>query len=205
MRWTAWPAVLLVLLAAASVSVAQTGLELIDGRILEGVAVERAEDGFELMLETGARIVVPAALVRQVRLTVEPAEPLTLEELQPEGPVQGPEGEISAEELPLQPPRRQSYEQLAVFGPQRPVVARNTVDPAWWPDSDWEQELVENEFDPSRWEDPAIGSRWSPEESLDRAADWATSQSARWARPAIGSAWWPREGFSGIDTEPESD
>ena len=68
-----------------------------------------------------------------------------------------------------------------------------------------QQELVQNEFEPSRWNEPVIGSRWVPEESLDRAADWATSQSSRWARPALGTAWWPRDGFPDIDAGSGSD
>jgi hypothetical protein len=199
MRWIARTVMLLVLLGTTGLSVAQTGLELIDGRVLEGVAVERSDDGYQLVLETGARIVVPAELVRQVRLILEPATPSIPAEAMQEPPVQtpAPRFEASAEQHSLPPQsRHQSYEQLAVFGAQRPIVARDTVDPAWRPSSDWHQELVENEFDPSNWKDPAIRSRWVPEESLDRAADWATSQSARWARPAIRTAWWPRDGFA---------
>lgn len=199
MRWIARTVVLLMLLGSAGFSVAQTGLELIDGRVLEGVSVERVDDGYELVLEAGGRIFVPTALVREVRLILEPAEPPLPEEPIPEAPAPDPEIEASPDRLPLQPRSRASHEHLAVFGPQRPVVARDTVDPAWWPNSDWQQELVQNEFDPSRWNAPVVGSRWVPEESLDRAADWATSQSSRWARPALGAAWWPSDGFPDID------
>jgi len=205
MRWTAWPSVPLVLLAAASVSVAQTVLELIDGRVLEGVAVERVDDGYQLLLESGARIVVPVALVREVRLIVEPAEPSTPLEVPPEAPAQDREVEVPPEELPLEPPLRRSYEQLAVLGPQPPIVARNTVDPSWRPGGDWRQDPVVNQFEPSSWEDPPIGSRWSPRSSFDSADDWTLIPSARWAGPPIGSAWRPREGFPGIDAGPETD
>lgn len=205
MRWTALPVAPLALLAAASVSVAQTGLELIDGRVLEGIAVERVGDGYELVLDGGARIVIPAELVREVRLIVEPPEPTASEELPPGESPTGPQGETSPEELPAPPRPSDPFEQLAAFGPQRPIVARSAIDPAWWPSSDWQQDLVENEFDPASFREPAVGYRWMPQESLDRAADWATSQSSRWSRPAIGSAWWPRDGFRGIDEGPESD
>lgn len=198
MRWIARTAVVLTLLAMTGQSAARTGLELIDGRVLEGVAVERVEDGYQLVLETGARIVVPTELVRQVRLITEPATPSIPDEALPEPPARTPEPVIETppEQLLPQPRSRPAYEQLAVFGDQRPIVARDTVDPGWRPSSDWHQELVANEFDPSTWKSPAVGSRWVPEESLDRAADWATSQSASWPRPAVRTAWWPRDGFA---------
>ena len=205
MRWTAWSAVLLVLLAAASLSVARTGLELIDGRVLEGVTVERVDGGYQLLLESGARIVVPEALVREVRLIVEPAETATPDEVLPEAPVQDPAEEIPPEELPLEPPLRKTYSQLAVFGPQRAVVARNNVDPSWWPSSDWRQDLVENEFEASSWMNSTVGARWVPEESFDPSDDWIISPPARWASPPVGSAWRPREGFPGFDAGPEFD
>ena len=191
MRWIARTVVLLMLFGTAGFSVAQTGLELIDGRVLEGVSVERVDDGYELVLLGGGRIVVPAALVREVRLILEPVEP--------------PLPEAPPDRLPIQPRSRASHEQLAVFGSQRPVVARDTVDPAWRPGSDWQQELVQNEFDPSRWNAPVVRARWVPEESLDRAADWATSQSSRWARPPIAAVWWPSDGFPDIDAGSGSD
>ena len=205
MRWIVWPVVPLALLAAVGVSVAQTGLELIDGQVLEGVAVERVDDGFELLLESGARVVVPAELVLRVRLTVEPSRVPILDEPPPEAQVREPVIERLPEAPSVPESTRQSYEQLAVFGPQRATVARGIVDPSWWPSSDLHQELVENEFDPSSWNVPAVGSRWVPEEALDRADDWATSPSARWASPPIGSAWWPSQGFPEIDAGPESD
>jgi len=191
MRWTVWPVVLLSLLAMASVAVAQTGLELIDGRVLEGVAVERVKDGYELQLESGARVVIPAELVLQVRLAVEPS------------PARIPDADLP--EAPAPEPTRHSYEQLAVFGPQREIVARGIVDASWRPSSDLRQELVDNEFDPSSWTAPAVGSRWVPKESLDRGADWSRSPSARWARSSIRSAWWPGQGSPGLDAGPEFD
>ena len=192
MRWTAWSAVPSILLVAASLSVAQTSLELIDGRVLDGVTVERVDDGYELLLVSGARIVVPDELVREVRLISEPTETATLDEIPPE-------------EVPLEPPLRKSHAQLAVFGAQRAVVARNTVDPSWWPGSDWRQDLVENEFNPSSWKTSAADSRWIPQESLDPSDDWIISPPARWASPPIGSAWRPREGFPGFDAGPGFD
>jgi hypothetical protein len=192
MRWTVWPIVLLAAFATAGVSVAQTGLELIDGRVLEGVAVERVKDGFELQLASGARIVIPAELVLEVRQAVEPSP--------------APIPEVDLPEPPSLPSiTRRPYEQLAVFGLQRATVAQGVVDSAWWPTSDLQQELVENEFDPSSFVRPAIGARWVPEESLDRADDWSRSPSARWARAPIGSAWWPSQGSPGIDAGPEFD
>jgi len=191
MRWTVWPVVLLSLLAMASVAVAQTGLELIDGRVLEGVAVERVKDGYELQLESGARVVIPAELVLQVRLAVEPS------------PARIPDADLP--EAPAPEATRHSYEQLAVFGPQREIVARGIVDASWRPSSDLRQELVDNEFDPSSWTAPAVGSRWVPKESLDRGVDWSRSPSARWARSSIRSAWWPGQGSPGLDAGPEFD
>ena len=205
MRWTVWPVVLLSLLAMASVAVAQTGLELIDGRVLEGIAVERVKDGYELQLESGAKVVIPAELVLQVRLAFEPSPARIPDADLPEAPAPEPVVENLPETPSLPETTRHSYEQLAVFGPQREIVARGIVDASWRPSSDLRQELVENEFDPSSWTAPAVGSRWVPKESLDRGADWSRSPSARWARSSIRSAWWPGQGSPGLDAGPEFD
>jgi hypothetical protein len=205
MRWTVWPAVLLSLLATAGGAVAQNGLELIDGRVLEGVAVERVKGGYELQLDSGARVVIPAELVLQVRLAVEPSRAPTPEADLTEAPVPEPAVEELPETPSLPDATRQPFEQLAVFGPQRADVAQGVVDASWRPSSDLRQELVENEFDPSSWTAPVVGSRWTPEDSLDRGADWSRSPSAKWARSSIRSTWWPGQGSSGLDAGPEFD
>ena len=79
MRLETLPAGILgvVALALAGTAFAGAELVLVDGRVLSGVSVERKEDAYHLAGENGAVIAIPAALVREMRLTGGDAPPPT--------------------------------------------------------------------------------------------------------------------------------
>jgi hypothetical protein len=160
-------------------------LVLRDGRVIEGEEISREGGNFIVTLANGAKMVFPAGIVETVRLIgnrPDPQGPHDLNFTEPETLV-GPD---------VRPPTTQ--EQLAVFGePAR--FQENIIDPTWRPESDWDMDPANNNFNKSKWAEDIIDPHWEPESALDSEDAMANSRSD-WQKSIIDSTWTPTDGFS---------
>jgi len=191
----------LILLAGAMPAVGGVELVLIDGRILQGIDVQRDGGEYALSLEGGYEIMLPVELVEQVRLTgvvekptpgIVVAGPRDLARSAPEGP-----GGLRDSEPQTLAGRRirapATSEQLEVLGP-RAGFQKSITDNRWTPSTDWDWDPQQNDFNPSTWADGTIDSSWTPSSAWGAGDALAKSRST-WKKSAIETSWTPTDGF----------
>lgn len=179
---------LLLLIPAAAVAGAELVLE--DGQVLQGTELERKDDLYILHLATGGLLTLPAALVKEWRLTAE-GEP---EEKKPPTGIRetGPD-ELSGTPDPPKLPRM--GDQIEAFG-KPPARFRNSiVDPTWRPESDWTDDPELNNFNPSRWYKAPIDPAWRPRSAFDSSVDVFSGSRSTWQRSIVDPTWTPADGF----------
>jgi len=167
---------------------AQAGARLIleDGQVLVGESVENKEGIYELELKTGSVIQVPVDLVVKVELTgddapqptgLEPAQPVTLA---------GPPGAVEM-------PRRD--EQLEVLNDSTASFRKSVIDPYWRPESDWDLDPAQNNFNPARWYQSPIDPNWIPRSGYSSSDDVTEFNPVHWYQSPIDPLWYPTDGF----------
>ena len=183
----------LIVLALMIPAAAGAGAELVleDGQVLKGTELERKDDLYILHLATGGLLTLPAALVKEFRLTAEgePEEkqttPTGLRETEPE--------ELSG--AGATPPLPRRGEQIEAFD-KPPARFRNSIiDPAWRPESDWTDDPELNNFNPSRWYNAPIDSTWRPESAFDNSIDVFRGSRSSWQRSIVDPSWTPTDSF----------
>jgi hypothetical protein len=194
---------LLGLAVPVGVLIAATELVLQDGRVITGVEVGRDGDNYVLVLESGDSIVIPAVLVKTVRLTgpFGPHDPLT--PAQPEDlgapPPPGPSGIVRSEARTLAGTTVRApttAEQLAALGPPA-KFQQDVVDNGWEPASDWDPDPVrQNNFAPSTWSKGVIDSNWQPKSAFDPSKDVLEDSRSTFQQGVIDSSWTPTDGFA---------
>lgn len=179
-----------LLLIAATFSVVLAGVELVleDGRTLSGADVRREGEAYLLEHEGGGVTVIPAPLVREVRLSgaeppPEPKAPSGFRSSQPQSVV-GP---------PVQPPR--ASDQLRALGPPS-KFSNGVVDPYWRPTSDWDNDPHKNNnFAPSKWADGVIDPEWHARSAYDANKDVLASGKSSFKGSIVDNSWTPQDGF----------
>jgi hypothetical protein len=161
---------------------AEAELLLQDGQVLTGVEVELKDGVYKLELEDGSFLSLPAALVKEVRLTGgdEDATP----ERDPTVLAGPPE--------PIREPTR--TEQMAVFREPEAQFQKNLVNPYWRPHSDWVMDPANNEFAPTRWIEAPVDSTWIPVSAYTRETDVTEFNPAGW-KSITDPYWYPVNGF----------
>lgn len=206
--------ILLSLIALALVAgtvVATSELVLNDDRVLSGTEVRRDGDNYVLVLEGGDTVVIPTALVREVRLEVAPPTPerdpvtgLTTggtEQIGGQSPPDGPTGirDDGPEQLAGEPVRAPTpSDQLAVFGePAKFQGNVGGINPNWTPKSDWDTNPAKNNnFAPSKWAQSSIDPSWEPQSAFDKGENVLAAGRATWQQGTIDNSWTPTDGFA---------
>ena len=166
---------LTLVVMSSSPRVPHMSLELVDGRMLDGVAVRREGQIFILTMDSGAELAFPVELVRTVHVTGDRA-PQTLA-----GPT-------------IVPPRTE--DQLAVLG-EPAEFQKNLIDPRWTPSSDWNMDPhTQNNFNPSTWSQSPIDPSWQPRSDWGPDTDVLKDSRSRWRPSIIDSTWAPTDGFA---------
>jgi hypothetical protein len=185
--------VLVLMIPAAAGAGAELVLE--DGQVLKGTELERKDDFYILHLATGGVLTLPAALIKEFRLTAEgePEEkkttPTGLRETEPE--------ELSG--AGAAPPLPRRGEQIEAFD-KPPARFRNSIiDPVWRPESDWTDDPELNNFSPTRWYNSSIDSTWRPQSAFVIGADVFSTSRSTWQRSIVDSTWTPSDGFDSAD------
>lgn len=199
----------LIVLATCFVPVfGETELVLIDGRVLKGTDVRRDEGVYVLTLESGEEVVLPEGLVEAVRLTGEGRTPRRTDEGLtvgtepgtvagtpiPEGPtgIRVAEPETLAGQ-PVRPPT--PSEQLEVFGPPAQFQEGGRLSEPWRPESDWDMDPENNNFNPSTWVQAPTDPTWQPESAWDPDEDVLAPSRSTWQKSVIDPTWTPTDGF----------
>jgi hypothetical protein len=201
----------LLLVTVSAVAFGQVELVLFDGSVLQGTEVRRDRGDYVLELESGIEIVLPPGLVEAVRLTGTEEKPRRTEsgltvggepgtlagEPEPEGPsgIRVAEPETLAGR-PVDPPT--PSEQLDVFG-DAPSFQQDVVDSGWTPESDWEMDTANNDFNPSTWAQGPIDSSWEPKSAWESDRNVMKSGRSSWQKSVVDSNWAPSDGFSRDD------
>jgi len=207
------PIVVLVLV----VSSALAGVELVlkDGRVLDGVDVQREGDLYLLTLDSGGVVPLPAELVDRVRLSFAGGtKKKTRVDGAPPGVVRGEAetigGQILDEEhrgptgmrtgtaqtlagQSVRPPT--PSEQTAALGPaaqfQKDIVRND-----WVPTTDWNMDPHEqNNFAPSTWSKSIVDSDWQPTSAFDPKDDVMAESRSSWQQGLSDPTWRPVDGF----------
>lgn len=192
-------AVVLFLLLAVSAA-DETQLVLIDGSVLSGTDLRREDGTYVLTLEDGDQVALPEQLVETVRLVGRAREPdernrgLIAGERIPPGPTglrsAGPE---TLAGVPVEPPR--TSEQLRALGPPA-QFQKNIIDPAWRPESAWDEGEDVLAASRSTWAEDIIDPGWQPESAWDADADVLESSRSTWSKSIVDSTWTPTDGFA---------
>jgi hypothetical protein len=170
-------------------ALAEAELVLEDGQVLSGLDVELKDGVYTLELETGSYLSLPAALVKEVRLTGGEEE---REEEASTGPPARPEI-LAGPPEPVREPT--PAEQLAVFREPAAAFQRNLVDHTWRPESDWDMDPERNNFRPTRWIEAPFDNTWKPVNAYSWDTDVTTFNQARWQKSVIDPIWHPVNGF----------
>ena len=173
-------------------------LVLVDETVLRGVSVERDEDHYLLELEGGEIVTVPVALVDEVRL-FEGEEPEEPDPPAPSGFVVTEGEELVGPTDPARADDKPSYpkvgQQLGVFGdPSR--FQRGATNPFWQPESDWDLDPAQNDFNPARWYDSSLNPYWEPTSAYDADVDVLAPRRTRWRSSVTSPYWFPSDGFA---------
>ncbi len=184
MRLETLPAGILgvVALALAGTAFAGAELVLVDGRVLSGVSVERKEDAYHLAGENGAVIAIPAALVREMRLTGGDAPP-------PTGLTFSRPAVLAGFDAP--PPGRR--EMLAAFG-RPPALFRPPSGTQIWAPRDGFEGKDESGFRPTRWATPVLDPVWRPVSGFGSEGGLGL-RPVIWRPAIVDTTWRPRDGF----------
>lgn len=161
-----------------------TELILIDGRVLTGTDVHREGEVYVLEMENGEWITMPMDLVQGVKLTGN-------------GDDSEDEEETGEPETILKEPVRQrtTSEQLEVMG--EPATFReDVIDSTWTPDSDWDMDLENNNFNTSTWRKSQVISSWQPKSDFNVNRNILASSRSNWQASVIDSRWTPTDGFA---------
>jgi len=176
----------LVLISALALALtgvsAGTQIELQDGRVIDATEVQRDGDLYVIGLASGGSMTIPAALVREVRLTADrkkkkPPPGLTYAEPQQ---LAGPEVH------PLRPSEAQ-----AVFGEPSKFQA-NVIDPTWTPKSGFPEGDVLADSR-STWRPSIIDPNYELKSGFPDKDVLAGSRST-WSK-GIDNTWVPEDGF----------
>ncbi len=179
-----YAAVAAVLALAVSAARAGADLVLLDGKLLQGSAVERKGGAYLLTTGFGNVITVPVELVKEMRLTGGDAVP-------PTGLVFSTPNTLVGQKV--EPPGRR--EQLAAFGRPPALFPVTSIDPRWSPVDAFGGSDVTN-FNPVTWVTASIDPVWSPLQSYGSSTDVTEFNPVVWYRPTIDPVWHPRDGFA---------
>ena len=170
---------LVALVFVVGALMAASELVLQDGQVVRGAEVRRDGDNYVVVLESGDTVVLPAALVKEVRLE---------EQAPPEPEPQQLAG------TPVTPPK--TSDQLKVFG-EPAKFQGNPADHEWRPKSDWNNDPTENNnWAPSEWAQSSIDPEWKPESAFDPGADVLEEGRATFQQGSIDNSWTPTDGFA---------
>ncbi len=198
-----------ILALAIGTVVATTEIVLQDGRVIGGAEVRREGDNFVVVLESGETIVLPAVLVKTVRLKGskpsgerDPVTGLTAIEgsqIAGQAPPEGPSGLTASKPqqlagAPVPPPRTQ--DQLGALGsPSR--FQQNIVDNNWAPATDWDMDPArQNNFAPSTWAEDIVDNRWEPASAWDPDENVLADSRSSFQKGIIDNSWAPTDGFA---------
>ena len=205
----------LALVLTIGVIVAATEIVLQDGRVIAGIELRRDGDNYIVVLQNGQAIVLPAALVKTVRLVGEP-QPEPEEEPPRYDPMTGltrrepeelaaplPKAAVGAvfsgpRQLAGEPVRAPTtHEQLAVFG-EPAEFQQDIVDNRWEPSSDWNMDQeTQNNFAPSTWSKDIVDNSWEPSSDWDMDAEKQNNFApSTFSKSIIDNSWTPTDGFA---------
>lgn len=185
---------LLAVLAAAALSgeaLAGAVLVLKDGQEISGIEAERKDDVFILRLAGGDAIAVPAALVVELRLS--------LDETATEEPPKAPTGireagpEVLAGKKVVPPTTAQA------LGTARDTVAtfkRGPHNPTWIPENAYDPSTDLNDFNPARWYRTPLDPTWTPVSAFDGNRDVLSGSRGSFPRSPLSPDWTPTDGFA---------
>jgi hypothetical protein len=173
------------LLAAAVASPALAGAELVlvDGTVISGTSVERKEDQYLLTGDRGVVTTVPAALVKQMRLTGGDAPP-------PTGLTFSVPQVLVGEKIEG-PGRR---EMLAAFGRPPALFQPPSRNQSWVPTDAYAGKDV-TEFSPATWAPPVFDPIWRPTSDYTAESDVTQFRPVKWRPTVVNTDWRPRDGF----------
>ncbi len=187
----------LVMLLAAVLAAPSAGVELVlqNDELLVGESVERDEAYYLLTLASGEVVTLPVSLVREVRLfqgELRDDEDTVLSPFREPGFIVGRAGDVGPNASPESLPK--VADQLEVFGEPR-GWRRAPVDPFWMPDSDWSNDLSQNDFAPARWSESSYDFNWTPGGEFNDRPEALNQSRSRWRRWITDPYWVPRDGF----------
>ncbi|MCP3979603.1 MAG: hypothetical protein GY716_09775 [bacterium] len=177
--------VILFFVLAGHAALAGAELLLQNGTELSGVELERKGGLYLLTLESGEVLPVPLELVKEMRLTGDDDPDADGLEVAVGTTLVGPEEGIDLPRVDTQ---------LAVLG-EPAYFARGPVNPYWYPESDWDLDPANNNFNPARWYRPPIDPEWVPRSAYKQSSDVTEFNPVRWSNGVFQPTWWPRDGF----------
>jgi hypothetical protein len=190
----------LVVLLAPAIAPGETELVLHDGRVLTGTSARREGENYVLILEGGEVVTLPVELVESVNLRGRSerkaptpyvyAEPQTLAGVDPPGLVHAEPQTLAGR--PVEPPS--TSEQLEVLGPPA-RFQQDIIDPTWVPESDWNMDPSQNDFNPARWSKGVVDPTWQPQSGFDEDEDVLAGSRSTWSKSPVDSTWEPTDGF----------
>lgn len=184
-------------------------IALTDGRILDGIALERREGLYLLTRRPGETVSLPEDLVLAVRLSEPsspPARPARPRRNDPEpadrarppssvdadDAVKAPDAPPRARTLPSsRPPSR--TEQLAVFGDASVFPVPRI--PTWRPRGAYGEQRNAAGFRPTTWRRAPYDPTWTPQSSFRSASALPDFNTTRWYRAAHDWRWRPSDGW----------
>jgi hypothetical protein len=205
--------ILLVLSICALVARGEVELHLVDGRVLTGVDVRRADGQYLLEMENGDVVALPEELVAEVqlreighdrRMPPRPgmivAEPQTLAGDEPvlgDPDASTPVGLVPSDPRQLEGPPAQLVtpeSSLAVLG-EPSKFQKGVFNHDWVPSTDWDMSLENNNFAPSTWSKSIIDSSWSPSSDYRQDTDVTDFNPSSFQEGVIDNSWQPEDGF----------
>ena len=173
------------LLAASLAAPALAGAELVllDGTVLSGTSVERKGEEYLLTGDRGVVTAIPAALVKQMRLTGGDAPP-------PTGLTYA-EPQVLAGTTIEAPGRR---EVLAAFG-RPPALFRPPSRTQSWVPADGFAGKGYTEFRPTQWVPSPVDPHWRPTSVFTAENDVTQFRPVKWRPTIVNTGWRPRDGF----------
>jgi hypothetical protein len=174
-----------VLLAASLAAPALAGAELVllDGRVLSGTSVERKGDEYLLTGDRGVVTAIPAALVKQMRLTGGDSQP-------PTGLTYA-EPQVLAGTTIEGPGRR---EMLEAFGRPPALFKPPSRTQNWLPTDGFEGKGY-TEFRPTKWVPSVIDPIWRPPSIFTAENDVTQFRPVKWRPTIVNTNWRPHDGF----------